>query len=155
LYSNIAVLGSTGTLDCTDCLVDDLAAPGFVASYATGNRAATANQLEQQTIHVPTAFDEGGNFIRLRFGPLTRWDHSDSLNPHGPLLGDYHLTADLGGAGTDDPATDFDGDLRPQGGGSDQGADEYCAAGNGACAPLALKSQQNVSGSTLTDGIVD
>jgi len=20
------------------------------------------------------AFDEGGNFIRLRFGPLTRWD---------------------------------------------------------------------------------
>jgi hypothetical protein len=149
------VLGSTGTLTCDGCFVDNAADPGLVAFYENGNRGATANQLEQQTIHTPTAFDEGGNFIRVRFGPLTRWDHSDPTNPHGPLLGDHHLTGDLGGALTDDPATDFDGDLRPQGAGSDSGADEYCAGGNGACAPVALKLQQHVSGSTLTNGIVD
>ena len=37
-YSDIAVLGSAGTLTCTDCIVSDLggADPAFVAEYATG-----------------------------------------------------------------------------------------------------------------------
>jgi hypothetical protein len=84
-YSDIAVLGTTGTLDCPTCFVTGNGDPGFVASYSTGNRSFTIDQAEQQTIFTPAAFDEGGNFIRLRFGPLTRWDQ------FGDLYGDYQL----------------------------------------------------------------
>jgi hypothetical protein len=141
-YSDIAVLGVAGTLGCTDCIVSDQggADPAFVSEYATGNRTFTVNQPEQQTIFTPAAFDEGGNFIRLRFGPLTRFASDGST-----LLGDYHIAAGspaIDQAGTDEPAYDFDRQPRPMGSGNrpdpDIGADEFgseppipAAAGDG------------------------
>ena len=75
------------------------------------------------------AFDEGGNFIRLRYGPLTQVD-SLTLD----LLGDYHIQSDSSAldAGSDAGVTsDFDGEesapgipMRPSGAGFDIGADE-------------------------------
>jgi hypothetical protein len=129
-YSDIAVLGVPGTttLNCDPCIVSDLGGPDpvFVAEYVTGGREPTVEQPEQQTIFTPTAFDEGGNFIRLRFGPLTRWDPVT-----GDLFGDYHL--DLGSPAIDtgaepDPAYDFDQEPRPNGADPDIGADEYYPA---------------------------
>ena len=76
-------------------------------------------------MQAPPAFDEGGNFIRLRYGPLTQVD-SDS----GVLNGDYHIQS---GSSAQDAAsdivaapvtTDFDGQARPGGGLNDIGADE-------------------------------
>jgi hypothetical protein len=150
-YSDIAVLGTAGTLACSDCIVSDQGGddPLFVAEYATGNRAPTVSQLEQQTIHTPAAFDEGGNFIRLRFGPLTRWDPDINSPTYLQLFGDYHITGGspaVDAAGTDEPPFDFDGDPRPQGAGSDVGADELGSL---------LKARQNPAGETVTDGLVD
>ncbi|MEX1312395.1 MAG: choice-of-anchor Q domain-containing protein, partial [Candidatus Sulfomarinibacteraceae bacterium] len=145
-YSDIAVLGSAGTLTCSDCIVSDLGGsdPAFVAEYATGSRVPTINQPEQQTIFTPAAFDEGGNFIRLRFGPLTRWDTTT-----GALFGDYHIegaSPAIDAAGTDEPATDFDGDARPDGAASDIGADEYTTG--------ALKAHEGVAGNAASSAVV-
>ncbi len=71
------MLGTAGGLTCSNCIVTGDADPLFVSEYPTGSRIPTINQPEQQTIFVPAAFDEGGNYIRLRFGPLTRWDTTD------------------------------------------------------------------------------
>jgi hypothetical protein len=150
-YSDIAVLGSAGSLNCIDCIVsDDLDGdPAFVAEYATGSRVPTINQPEQQTIHTPAAFDEGGNYIRLRFGPLTRWDTAT-----GVLFGDYHIqggSSAIDNAGTGEPIYDFDGEARPSGQGNnpdpDIGADENYGA--------ALKVRNEVTGNVVTSGIVD
>ena len=150
-HSDIAVLGSAGTLTCTDCIVSDMggANPAFVAEYANGSRVPTVNQPEQQTIHTPAAFDEGGNFIRLRFGPLTRWDTET-----GALFGDYHIQAGspaVDAAGTEEPNYDFDGEPRPEPGRNtnpDIGADEVNPPG-------ALKAHRGQAGNDLSNGIVD
>ena len=75
-------------------------------------------------------FDEGGNYINVLFNPLTLWEVDGKT-----LRGDYHIrggspaqdkghnrTNNDGGNGV--PNTDFEGDLRPQQGGPDIGADE-------------------------------
>jgi len=80
--------------------------PGFVRGY--NNTLATASVI-----------DEGGNFISVRFTPLTE------------TSGDYHLLTACSLAvdnGIDAGiVTDIDGDSRPQGSGFDIGADEYVA----------------------------
>ena len=101
--------------------------PLFVASYVNGGRVGSVVQPEVTTPLAPPAFDEGGNFIKIRFGPLTLYTDA------GELFGNYHIQAGSPAvnAGSSSflgvfPALsfDFDGDTRPLGGAPDIGADE-------------------------------
>ncbi len=46
----------------------------FVAEYVNGNRSAIFQPEVTTAIQTPAAFDEGGNFIRPNFGPLSLFD---------------------------------------------------------------------------------
>lgn len=126
VYNDLAVVGGTGSLTCTDCIETGDADPAFVAEYVNGSRNTTTIILEGTTsMQAPPAFDEGGNFIRLRYGPLTQ---TDTDNPT-VLLGDYHIQGGspaLNAASDLVPTviTDFDVEDRPGGGLNDIGADE-------------------------------
>ena len=101
--------------------------PAFVFGYENGGRGATVNPGEITTNLIPTAaFDEGGNFIRVQYGPLTIGNS------------DYHITAASTAVDADTRANpparpggilqlleDIDDEPRPAGaGGPDFGADE-------------------------------
>jgi hypothetical protein len=109
----------------------------FVRSYVNGNRQQSLIQPGlTTTIGTAATTDEGGNFIDVRFGPLTRWNCAagqPQTYANCPAFGDYHLTGAGSGLGTprnnglvtgDSPATDYDGQPRPQNN-IDIGADEY------------------------------
>ncbi|MGC2193987.1 MAG: Ig-like domain-containing protein [Terriglobales bacterium] len=87
--------------------------PQVVSGYCNGPR--TLRLIDEITTLIPVpALDEGGNWIDVRWGPLTH-------------MGDYHLGAGSPlntGSATGAPNHDFDGQSRPQGGGFDIGADE-------------------------------
>jgi hypothetical protein len=128
------------------------AQPSFVARYANGARNQTVVLLEATTIQVPAAFDEGGNFFRPLFGPLslTRLDPSpNNSNDAVPFWGNYHVTAGVDGQPLGGPPasttalfpgsstdlwanvpltlrSDFDAEARPLT--PDRGADEKLAA---------------------------
>ncbi|MBK4735830.1 Ig-like domain-containing protein [Noviherbaspirillum pedocola] len=78
------------------------------------------------------SLDEGGNWVDVRYGPLSLNDPAKPGQPNTvkPLLGDYHIAANsaaLGkGAVQGAPAADYDGDAR--GAQIDIGADEYVSA---------------------------
>jgi len=120
VYDDLAV----GLVPCIDCILSGDGDPAFVSEYVNGSRNTTTLIPEGTTsMQAPPAFDEGGNFIRLRYGPLTQTDTAS-----GVMLGDYHIQAgssalDAGSnAGVVD---DFDGQHRFGGGGFDIGADEH------------------------------
>jgi len=72
--------GGPGSANATNTLELDA---GLIADYVNGDRGQTVNQVEfGSSIAAQPAFDEGGNFIDVRFGPLT-------LNTNIPS--DYHL----------------------------------------------------------------
>jgi hypothetical protein len=128
--NDVAVLGGAGTLNPLSSILTDTTGfdasnfsidPEFVSHYVNTDRSQTIIQQEV-TINFPgtaAAFDEGGNFVDLHFGPLS-------------LVGDYHLrtTSPAIDAGVDLIVTipaladDFDGDIRPGGATVDIGADE-------------------------------
>jgi FtsP/CotA-like multicopper oxidase with cupredoxin domain len=88
LNPQFSVLTSTAGYAASNTSV----APSFVAQYTNGARNQTIVRPETTTIQTPAAFDEGGNFIRPLFGPLTL------VNPAtGRLIGDYHVTAGVAG----------------------------------------------------------
>jgi len=125
VYDDMAVYGLSagapaGSMLTSSNSVFTGSTPNFLMPYFNEAPGQTINQPEATTsIQAQPAFDEGGNFISVRYGPLT-------------LSGDYHVGAgsavDAGSGavlGTYPRlATDIDGDARPQGAGVDIGADE-------------------------------
>jgi hypothetical protein len=104
-FSDLGVIGAIGALAGTDNLLTGFDIL-FVSEYFNGARSNVLQPEINTGIQVPAAFDEGGNFIRPGFGPLS-------------LTGDYHILDgslrrrhDAGGGLT----IDFDSEVRPQGG---------------------------------------
>jgi len=116
LHPEYSVLTSTTGYSATNSST----APLFVATYFNGPRnPAIIPPDGTPGIAVPAAFDEGGNFIRPQFGPLTLFQAS------GALWGDYHVSSGVVGQGLNTlfggaasvPGTllmDYDRQARPQ-----------------------------------------
>jgi hypothetical protein len=62
--------------------------PNFVAEYTNGDTSQIVIPEVTTGLATAPAFDEGGNFIDVRFGPLTLVDPATGL-----LFGDYHIQA--------------------------------------------------------------
>ena len=147
VYDDLAVTGTAGCLDprgsiltflnepgsCANDGTRSMADPLFVAEYVNGAPGQTIVINETTTsLATAAALDEGGNFIDVRFGPLTLTNATATADclVGECLLGDYHLqdgspAEGLGATGTG-VATDWDDDLRPNptGANPDAGADE-------------------------------
>jgi hypothetical protein len=138
VYDDLAILG-TGTtepLECDpvgSCILTGDDDPLFIREYVNGNRSSVLQPEITTAIQAPPAFDEGGNFIRPRFGPLALYDDATPNNGDpGTLFGDYTIqgTSPAIGAGLDltgmylDLLFDFFGMPRPSGTGVDIGAVE-------------------------------
>jgi hypothetical protein len=104
-----------GPDDYSDPAHGNIAAnPEFVIGYHNAGREIVVGNAVGP-VATAAAFDEGGNFIDISFGPITPW-------------GDYHIanTSPAIDAANNAlaPAVDIDKDVRPTGTGSDMGADE-------------------------------
>ena len=140
VYDDLGIIGAAGALDPRFSILTDTAGthgsnlngdPQFVREYVNGDRNLTIFQQEPTTgFDVAGALDEGGNFIDIRFGPLTLVDPAT-----GDSFGDYHITS--GSPAIDEGLTsvvfspsfpelrfDFDDETRHQGADADIGADE-------------------------------
>jgi hypothetical protein len=105
--------------------------PQFVASYFnTNRRTAYAMPDIYNPMQAPAAFDEGGNFIRPQFGPLSLEAETR------PFWGNYHVSAGQAGANLNalypngvpsELLTDYDGQARTLGA-PHRGADQKRAA---------------------------
>ncbi|QYZ67228.1 MAG: hypothetical protein HPY30_15315 [Gammaproteobacteria bacterium (ex Lamellibrachia satsuma)] len=91
--------------------------PAFVMGYVNIARDQTLVFQERTVLQTAGAFDEGGNWLQVSYGPLTI------------SAGDYHVTP--ASVGIDNGANvplqlelDFDNEPRPDGGNNDIGADE-------------------------------
>lgn len=136
VYADLAVLGTSNPanqLSPRYSLLTNLAGyggagnitgdPMFVAEYFNGDKSQTIQQPElTSSIATAPAFDEGGNWIDVHFGPLTT--RNAIVLPNCPvvgscLIGDYHLQTGSPALGSGifssplTPVTDFDGQLRP------------------------------------------
>jgi hypothetical protein len=110
--------------------------PAFVSAYFNGARSAALSPDITTPIDVPPAFDEGGNYIKPQFGPLTLFvDAGIADGDPGVLIGNYHIQggSSAQNATTNGISPDYDGNTRPQGASYDIGADE-CVESGAACA---------------------
>lgn len=142
VFNDLAVYGTVNPskLNPLNCILTNItgydasnisADPKFAVDYFNGSRQGTIIMPETTTaIQVAAAFDEGGNFIDVSFGPLTLY------NPDtGVAYGDYHILADSPAIGlaqdiflSAELAKDYDNQLRPNQL-PDSGADEYFIGG--------------------------
>jgi hypothetical protein len=135
------LLGAGGYANNANQAVD----PQFVANYANGDRKPSPFIPGfSTTIDTAATSDEGGNYIDVRFGPLTPWNcmgadgvvKSSQNAANCKLFGDYHLQtgskaidAGLNRTGNNGvPALDYDGDARSANK-IDVGADEFGSGG--------------------------
>jgi hypothetical protein len=120
-FWDLEVLGTAGSLNPVDSLLTGGGDPAFVNPYFNGPRDPS---LPGSTIQSAGAFDEGGNFIQVTYGPLTL----GSFDYH---IGDASFAIDAGGTpsggGPLGPLQrlDYDDESRPQGVAADSGADEH------------------------------
>jgi len=121
--------------------------PSFVNPVFNEDAGLTLIIPENTTPGTGAAFDEGGNFIQVRYGPLSLLEPGAAPNPADNTTWiDYHVGAPSFAinSGGNVPAgrlsEDFDNDLRPNGGFNDIGADE-----GGGPAPLADSDADGVS----------
>jgi large repetitive protein len=144
VFNDLAVIGAGSFPKGTTNLLtpDDWDGPAypstlFVAEYFNGARSSVFQPEINTAIQAPPAFDEGGNFIRPKFGPLSLfYDEVPNDGEPGLLFGDYHIlgVSTAVNEGTNFNAqypslgTDYDGQARPNGAGVDIGADEYYVA---------------------------
>ena len=127
VYDDLAVLGTaTGGLNPLHCLLTSTTGydpsnitgnPAFVASYFNGASDQILMPEVTTAITIAAAFDEGGNYIDIHPGPLTRYNPTT-----GFLFGDYHITSASAaiGAGLGSVVStsawlgmDIDGNVRP------------------------------------------
>jgi hypothetical protein len=135
-YWDLGVIGAEGNLNPTYSILTDTDGydgtntttdPAFVYPYFNGGRGLTVVPGETTTaLQISAAFDEGGNFIKVAFGPLTRCNDETPGDGQPGTCSDYHVTTGEPGidlTGTyDDLIGDYDGDLRTDP--VDIGADE-------------------------------
>lgn len=137
VYDDLAVLGTVdpAKLSPRSCLLTDAtgyassnisADPEFVGGYVNVDNGQTLLGLDIQGVQTAVAFDEGGNFIDVRFGPLFLADPTT-----GAQLGNYHLSAGSPAVGAGDDAAvallralERDIDRQPRTTDIDIGADE-------------------------------
>lgn len=137
VYADLAVIGGAGQLEPRNSILSDTtgydpsnlsADPLFVMSYVNGSRNSIVQQEITTGIQTAAAFDEGGNFIDVKFGPLTHTGNyhlaagSPAINAGSDALYiDYaELVAALG--------YDYDAQVRPSEVVPDIGADELSVA---------------------------
>lgn len=150
-HSILSALLGTGGYDNNGNLAVD---PLFVANYPNGDRKPTPFIPGfSTTIDTAATSDEGGNYIDIRYGPLTLWNcmgsdgkvKSPQSAANCSLFGDYHLQASspaidkgLSRTGSNGvPAVDYDGETRTAQK-IDIGADEV---GGGSSGPPAAAPQ--------------
>ena len=121
--------------------------PSFINPVFNEDAGLTLIIPENTTPGTGAAFDEGGNFIQVRYGPLSLLEPGAEPDPaDNTTYIDYHIAAPSFAINTGGnvPAgrlsEDFDNDLRPNGGFNDIGADE-----GGGPAPLADSDADGVS----------
>jgi len=151
VFADLAVLGTAKAefMDPRYCILTDTKGyegsniaddPDFVDEYFNGGRGQVVKPEVTTGIQTAPAFDEGGNFIDVRFGPLTL------INPAtGKLFGNYHITAGSPAINKGDLAIlslsallnkDYDGQDRPNGAKPDIGADEFYSNQTDPMSPL-------------------
>jgi hypothetical protein len=153
-YWDLGVLGesivSTTRLNPTDSILTD--STGYDVSNLSGEPdllSAYCNGARDLNVPGPmlaaAAAGEGGNFVDVRYGPLSQ------LWPAGSEPWDYHIgdaSAGLNnGNSVGAPTWDFDNDVRPQQELWDRGADELPGPPIGACSDNA----DNAGASCLID----
>ena len=132
--SNSALTTSSAPYNQTATYHNIFTNPNLLTTYLNGSRSALAPFGSTIDIQMAPAFDEGGNFIDVRFGPLTLYNPT-TVPPS--LFGNYHIgTGPAVGAGQTlnnlygsllVPAalrTDFDGNNRSASSTPDIGADQ-------------------------------
>jgi hypothetical protein len=125
VFWDLAVLGTATAkqLNPMYCLLTDTTGydasnrtgePMFVYEYFNGAQSSVVNPEPTTAIQPAVAFDEGGNFIEVHYGPLT-------LNPQTGAI-DYHIQGGSASTESGDSAIvktytelgkDYDGDTRP------------------------------------------
>ena len=143
VYRDLAVIGIAGTLTSSSDIVSGEPDPLFVSSYFNGNAKPAPTFPEVTVMQTAATVDEGGNFIEVRFGPLTRWNCPVNANGQPTSancpneFGNYHLRtgspAINAGNNANAPATDFDNEGRARSGANpaDIGADEFGGSAGG------------------------